>query len=289
MGRCLRRPLGGAVVVAALCFLVAPASAPAAKAPPPPVNKTFLALGDSFAFGFTTQKYNEGLPSDPATAFEGGYVNEYFKQIKTAERKETQLTNDACPFETTESMIGKNATLLSKLNAALKTKQQEKELPPVTGTESEPMAHTYANCEYQEDSTKLKGKGGPLHHPYAGESQLENAIKTIREDSEKGTPVKTITLDVGSFDMLHVLQQAEAEARKKIEEEVLPIVLLEQPAFAEGVAAAAKKRVEEYLKNERPNLVGECVTQALKELAELKILSGELPLAESKCIQQADA
>jgi hypothetical protein len=287
-----RGRIGRRIVCLVAVALVGAVIAPAlAAAKPPPITKTDLALGDSFAFGYSLQQYNEGVPNgDPATGFEHGYVNEFFKKVVN-KKKEFQLVNDGCPFETTESFVGKNETLLKKLNEAMKSKQEAEELPPVSGTESEPEQHKEANCEYQEEFNsilKSNGKGGPLHNPYPGESQLQNALKTITTESEAGKPVEYITLDVGLYDVLHVVAQQEAAVRKEIEEKVLETVLTtEAPEFAAQVAAAAKARIEAELKSEHPNLLTECASQALKELLELKITEGQIPLAESKCLEAA--
>ena len=289
----LRRRVGRRIVcalaLALLTAVVAPTLAAAAKKTVP-TTKTDLALGDSFAFGYSLQQYNEGVPNgDPASGFEQGYVNQDFKNIN--KHKEFQLVNDGCPFETTESFIGKNETLLKKLNEAMKSKQEAEELPPVSGTESEPEAHKEANCEYQEEFNsilKSYGKGGPLHNPYPGESQLQNALKTITAESEAGKPVEYITVDVGLYDVLHVVAQQEAAVRKEIEEKVLETVITTEGAeFTKLVAEAAKARIEAELKSEHPNIVTECASQALKELLELKITEGQIPLAESKCVEAA--
>ena len=65
-----------------------------------------------------------------------------------------------------------------------------------------------APCEYQR-------KGLPLHHPYVGESQLENTLKTIATESAAGTPVRVVTLNIGSNDELAVPPRLREESRKK--------------------------------------------------------------------------
>jgi hypothetical protein len=276
-----RHPIG---YVVALVAMIMPSMA-SAKTPVVP-TKTYLALGDSVAFGYSQQLYNEGVKNgDPARGFETGYANDYLKTLKSPE---TQLTNDGCPGETTESFLGKNPVLLNKLNTALKAKQEAQKLPQISGNESEPEAHTLPNCEYQEEGNlKVAGKGGPLHHPYVSESQLENAIKTIKEDSTNGTPVTTISLDIGTGDVLHTLARTEFEVRKEIEARVLATVLLKQPEFTEAVANAAKARVEAALHAERPNAVKECEAQAQKEVEEGRISQGQVPAAVQKCIEVA--
>jgi hypothetical protein len=280
-----RRSIGFVVALLALTALIMPALA-SAKTPVTP-TKTYLALGDSLAFGFTQQLYNQGIKNgDPASGFETGYANDYLKALKSPT---TRLTNDGCPGETTESFIGKNPVLLNKLNTALKAKQEEQKLPEVSGNESEPEAHKLPNCEYQEEWNLLKtdGKGGPLHHPYVLESQLENAIKTIKEDSTSTTPVTTVSVDIGTGDVFHTLAKTEFEVRKEIEVKVLSVVLLKQPEFTEAVANAAKARIEAALLAERPNIGKECETQALKELLELKITEGQVLGAIQKCVESA--
>lgn len=286
-GRGGRRPIGCVVALVALSAMVMPSMA-SAKAPVVP-TKTYLALGDSLAFGYSQQLYNQGAKSgDPAAGFATGYANDYLRALKSPE---TQLTNNGCPGETTESFIGKNPVLINKLNTALKAKQEQQKLPQISGNESEPEAHKLPNCEYQEEWNLLKtnGKGGPLHHPYVAESQLENAIKTIKEDSSNGKPVTTLSVDIGTGDVLHMLARTEFEVRKEIEAKVLATVLLKQPEFTEAVANAAKARIEAALHAERPNVVKECETQALKELLELKITEAQLPGAILKCIEAASS
>jgi hypothetical protein len=277
-----RHPIGYVVALVALSAMIMPSMA-SAKAPVVP-TKTYLALGDSVAFGYSQQLYNEGVKNgDPARGFETGYASVYLKALKSPE---TQLTNDGCPGETTESFLGKNPVLINKLNTALKAKQEQQKLPAISGNESEPEAHTLPNCEYQEEGNlKVAGKGGPLHHPYIGESQLENAIKTIKEDSTNGTPVTTISLDIGTGDVLHTLARTEFEVRKEIEARVLATVILKQPEFTEAVANAAKARVEAALLAERPNAVKECEAQAQKEVEEGRISPSQAPAAVQKCVE----
>jgi hypothetical protein len=58
---------------------------------------SYLALGDSLAFGYSQQLLNENAPlGDPATAFEGGYANVYYN-ISKAKAAGFQLINNGCP------------------------------------------------------------------------------------------------------------------------------------------------------------------------------------------------
>ncbi|HTR90020.1 MAG TPA: hypothetical protein VMG62_07930, partial [Solirubrobacteraceae bacterium] len=149
----------------ALVVLTALALAPAAGAAKTPKEETYLAMGDSLAFGYSQQLYNENESAgDPASAFEAGYANDYLAYITAHHAYAgTKLVNDGCPGETTESLIGSNATLIGGLNAALAGK-----IPvPVKGE---------SPCAYQEgwNAFHTNGIGGPLHNPYVGHSQLEN-------------------------------------------------------------------------------------------------------------------
>ncbi|MFI4984976.1 MAG: hypothetical protein ACHQAV_03195 [Solirubrobacterales bacterium] len=216
-----RRLIGCAVAVVALSAMMMPSLA---SAKPPPITKTYLALGDSLAFGYSTQLYHEyETKGDPAQGFEAGYANAYLAQIK-GKALGIQLTNNGCPGETTESFIGtKNPAIIPTLNSVLTGK-----IPlPVKGE---------SPCGYQEawNAFHKNGTGGPLHHPYVGESQLENAIKTIKEDSENGKPVENITLNIGANDELHSLGKVEAEAKAAVVKKVKEHAEAECLALAGG-------------------------------------------------------
>jgi len=187
--------------VAALAALSAMTLPSVAAAKPPKVRYTYLSLGDSLAFGYSTQAFNENLTNgDQASHFENGYTNDYFAKVNAGGK--VALVNDGCPGETTESLIGNNPALLAGLNAALKGKIPE----PVTGE---------APCAYQT-------AGLPLHHPYPGKSQLESALETLAVAAAEHKPVKGITLDIGSNDTLHVVakveKEVEARQKTKVEE-----------------------------------------------------------------------
>jgi lysophospholipase L1-like esterase len=207
-----------------------------------PITKTYLALGDSLAFGYSQQLYNEGIVAgfENPENFEAGYVQDLWNRMKGA-KKGIRLQNDGCPGETTTSMIG--PALAKKLNETtqFEESQAKKESLPITGTESPPAS--LPNCLYQEAWNVLKtvGGGGPLHHSYGGKSQLEDAINTIKEMSIAKQPVTTITLNIGPNDQLHGVKAIEKEIEAKV------------AAFAEGqvrkkfVEPAATKEVEEKI------------------------------------------
>jgi hypothetical protein len=194
-GLAVFRRLRGCVV--ALVLVISAVFASSASAAPA-VTHSDLALGDSLAFGYSQQLYNEHeAAGDPASAFEHGYANYYFNYSK-AKAAGDQLINDGCPGETTDSMIG-NKTLGAVLDP----------------TEGE------SPCGYQEawNAFHTNGLGGPLHHPYVGKSQLEDALGVIGTEAALGKPVTTVTLNIGANDELHAIAKCEAEVKHEFETE----------------------------------------------------------------------
>jgi hypothetical protein len=162
-----------------------------AGATPVPVKETYLALGDSLAFGYSQQLFNENEKlGEPPSAFEHGYANYYLNHLRP-KLNGVQLTNKGCPGETTMSMIGNNPVLLGGLNFALAGKTPY----PVEGE---------APCAYH-------AAGLPLHSEYGGKSQLESAMEAIAVDSFIGKPVTTVSLNIGANDELHSIGKCKAE------------------------------------------------------------------------------
>jgi hypothetical protein len=181
-----RRLLGCAVVLVLAMSAVFASSASAVKIP---VTHSDLALGDSLAFGYSQQLFNENFPTESPTAFEHGYANYYFN-ISKAKAAGDQLQNLGCPGETTDSMIGNGP-----IGAALDPTEGE------------------SPCGYH----KL---GFPLHKEYGGtKSQLEAAIETIAVDAGTGKPVTTVTMQIGANDQLHAIAKCEAEVKHEFETE----------------------------------------------------------------------
>jgi lysophospholipase L1-like esterase len=75
-----------------------PGSHPSAPTP------SYLALGDSLAFGYSEARFDELFPEENPADFENGYVNVFGDVLKVFDPR-LQIVNDGCPGETTESFI----------------------------------------------------------------------------------------------------------------------------------------------------------------------------------------
>jgi lysophospholipase L1-like esterase len=71
---------------------------------PPRAQPSYLALGDSLAFGYSQAKFNSLYPDENPADFETGYVNDFGDVLKLFDPG-LQIVNDGCPGETTESFI----------------------------------------------------------------------------------------------------------------------------------------------------------------------------------------
>ncbi len=154
--------------VAAIAALGALAFAPAAGAAQ--VGSTYLALGDSLAYGYHAAQFKSELESkgyvEPAT-FDEGYVDDFAATLKLVNPK-LQTINDGCPGETTETLI-KGSGLPGYCAGG------------PTGT---PFPYVF------------------LHHPYTPHtSQLADALAILKENPN----VSPITLDIGANDVLQFL------------------------------------------------------------------------------------
>jgi lysophospholipase L1-like esterase len=123
------------------------------KAVPP--QNYYLALGDSLAYGYQQAKFNAEFGAthtiDPST-FNTGYADDFLAAINGAfPDKGTQLINDGCPGETSDSMINANP------------------------------AGTCAHGGFPQVW---------LHHPYAdGGPQLADAVAFLNAHPKKVTPI----------------------------------------------------------------------------------------------------
>jgi hypothetical protein len=195
------------------------------------VHSTYIALGDSLAFGYSQQLFNENLATGENPAgFEHGYASDYLAEINKVSARPFQLVNYGCPGETTGSLIGDNPTFIAELNHKARRNISE----PITG--EAPCAYHYAD-------------GLPLHNEYgAGESQLETTLKTIKREKAAGTQVKVVSLDIGANDELHEVAKATKEAEAQVEAKVAAIVTPEAESEVQAkVAQIAKEEVELFV------------------------------------------
>ena len=154
--------------VAAIAALGALAFTPSAGAAQ--VGNTYLALGDSLAYGYHAAQFKSELESkgfvEPAT-FDKGYVDDFAAALKLTHPK-LQTINDGCPGETTETFI--NGSGISGFCAG--------------GPTGSPFPYAF------------------LHHPYTPRSsQLADALAILKENPN----VSPITLDIGANDLLQFL------------------------------------------------------------------------------------
>jgi hypothetical protein len=183
-----------AVALALSALVLAFASSARAAEPP---RKTYLGLGDSLAFGYSQQLFNENFPTESPAAFEAGYVNDYWEKLHKSQTKESKWNgpiNDGCPGETSDSFIGNGPV--------------GKALGALVGT------HGEAPCAYHNVN------GFALHNEYgAGHSQLESALQIIKEKTETGHglhPVVNITLGIGANDVLAAIKKCEREVAEGV-------------------------------------------------------------------------
>ena len=89
-------------LLVAIMALSALAFAPAAGATRP--GSTYLALGDSLAYGYQGAKFTSQIPNVNPASFNTGYVDDFAKYLKLLNRNLTTI-NDGCPGETTDSYL----------------------------------------------------------------------------------------------------------------------------------------------------------------------------------------
>ena len=143
-------------VVAALGALVFVPAAGAAK-----IGNTYLATGDSLAYGFHQAQFEKEFPKINAANYNDGYVDDFGAALKFF-HPGLQIINDGCPGETTDTMI-KGSGILGFCAGG------------PTGT---PFPAVW------------------LHHPYLT-SQLADAIAILKANPN----VSPITLDIGANDL----------------------------------------------------------------------------------------
>lgn len=215
--RLRRRVIGYSMALALVLAGLATVLASSASAVEPP-HKRMLALGDSVAFGYSRELFNENFPTESPAAFEealpkgsgkpNGYVLDQFLKLQAKDPRWQAQINDGCPGETTDGLIG---------NGKLRKELEERGLltPPPAGSWVASTVNT-SPCEYTYKN------GLELHHPYAhGESQLESALETLRKENGSGNsgkhPVELVSLEIGANDILHAIGKCEAEVKAEYE------------------------------------------------------------------------
>jgi lysophospholipase L1-like esterase len=98
--RSARSALATLAILAALLMLLS--AAPGAGAAKP--QRSYLALGDSLAFGYSQAKFNSLFPNEDPAAYDTGYVDDFGHVLRLVNHG-LQIVNDGCPGETTDSFI----------------------------------------------------------------------------------------------------------------------------------------------------------------------------------------
>ena len=170
-----------ALVLAASALFASSASA--ARAPLTPT--AYVGLGDSLAFGYTQQKFEENYPAESPTAFEGGYVSLLGQKLAKLEKKEgnaLSTINLSCPGEVSDGLIGEN--------------------PALGGGQLANGKSDSAPCAWHNTD------GFPRHFEYGPVSQLEAAIGIVTAPGTFGA-TKDVTINIGSNDELAVVHACE--------------------------------------------------------------------------------
>jgi lysophospholipase L1-like esterase len=163
-GRLLACTVAAVGVLGGLVF--APASGAATT------GNTYLALGDSLAYGYHAAQFKSEYPKVNPANFESGYVQDFAKVLKVTNPK-LKVINDGCPGETTETLIKGSG------------------IPQIYGS----------YCAGGPTGTPFPYAF--LHHSYGTHtSQLEDALSILKENPN----VSPITLDIGANDLLQFLE-----------------------------------------------------------------------------------
>jgi len=183
-------------------FVIAPAGASAQA----PATTTYLALGDSISYGYSEERFNLHFPTESPSYFDEGFTNGFAKDLGKGSEvgKSIRLVNDACPGETSQGLIGENTELGGKTST--------ESYAEVEGPGGYQGQGDYHPCKWV-----FRGSDGsgplPLHNGGyfdAGKevSQLEEAVSSIES---KTSPVKAITINIGSNDELAGITKCEDE------------------------------------------------------------------------------
>jgi lysophospholipase L1-like esterase len=201
-----RRAIGCcmALALALSAFVFAPAAAHAAA----PSTTTYLALGDSISFGYSEERFNIHFPTDSPSYFEEGFANDFTKDLaKNSELgKSIRLVNDACPGETSNGLIGENPELGGETSTESIEEVEAPPSPTLPAGGFQGLGDWHP-CKYTFVDHLPLHNGGYVN---GGKevSQLEEAIASI---GSKASPVKAITINIGSNDELAGITQCKDE------------------------------------------------------------------------------
>lgn len=205
-----RRGLLGCCMALAL-VLSAIVFAPTAANAQAPKTTTYLALGDSISFGYTEERFKLYEKSgDSPSFFEEGFANDFLKDLRKSSElgkaEDPTLVNDACPGETSNGLIGENPELGGEASTESYEEVEGKpaERFPEGGYQGlgdwHPCAYTF------HDHVPLHNGGYIVGGKEV--SQLEEALGAVKGTS---SPVKAITLNIGSNDELAAIAQCKNE------------------------------------------------------------------------------
>jgi hypothetical protein len=168
-----------AIVAAALL-----ATSASAKTTLKPTN--YVALGDSISFGYSEEKFDKNYPTEPISAFEGGFVNILGAKLASLEKKSgngLKTYNLSCPGELSDGLIGENAALGGGGKNA-------------DGSDDAP-------CGWHNTD------GFARHTEYGSVSQLEGAIGILETPAYINGETKYVTMQIGSNDELAAVAKCE--------------------------------------------------------------------------------
>ena len=171
----------GTIVIVLLIQVVVIVVPEAAGATTPPLRGTYLALGDSIAFGYVPV---QALPTYPSTSWynDPAHFRSYANDVASA--LHLQLVNASCPGETTASMI-------------------------------DPRAPSN-RCENYMGHGGGYRRFWPLHVRYSG-SQLGFAVNYLRSHPQ----TKLVSIDIGANDLRLCQLATKAQCRSASEKERL--------------------------------------------------------------------
>jgi len=174
----LKVRLIGCCIAAALLVTVLPVASASASKP----KTNYIGLGDSLAFGYSQQKFEENFPTESPAAFEEGYVSILGNKLRKLEKEagnNLSTVNLGCPGELSDGLIGHSEAFGGG-----------------PGAEFNP-------CSYHNAT------GFPLHFEHGSNSQLEAAVGIV---SAAPSATKAITINIGSNDELTIVHLCENPA-----------------------------------------------------------------------------